>query len=500
MLCRRLLHREQGLHRDGIRWFINIYKDFWEYDPSAAADIIPDQFTFTDQWNATLSTVITSNTITVSGINTAAPISITGGTYAINGGSYTSTSGTVNNGNTVTVRVASSGSYSTTTNATLTIGGVSDTFSVTTQSAPPTAGSFQFSLSTYSVNENGGSVTITVTRTGGSNGAVGVSYATSNGTATAGSDYTSTSGTLSWADGDTSSKTFSIPILDDSAYETDETVNLTLSSPTGGATLGSPSTAVLTIIDNDAVSFVTSADSVTVPEGGTATFQVKLSAQPSSTVYASVSRVSGDSDISVQSGSSLTFTSTNWNSYQTVTLSAAEDADTTNGTATIRISASGIPNKDITATESDNDRSYFSLADYDGDGATDVAAFHLPTDQFFTDYAGNLGQFGWGGSDSMPLVWDYDGDGKTDVSIYHIPTNQWFVKGVGNLGQFGWGGEESVPVPGDYNGDGRMERAFYHSPTNRWFVEGQDPVPLVGMEQSVSQSLETMMGMEKRIW
>jgi hypothetical protein len=115
-------------------------------------------------------------------------------------------------------------------------------------------------------------------------------------------------------------------------------------------------------------------------------------------------------------------------------------------------------------------------ADFDGNGTTDVAAFHLPSDQFFTDYAGNLGQFGWGGSDSMPLVWDYDGDGKTDVSIYHIPTNQWFVKGVGNLGQFGWGGADSIPVPGDYNGDGRMERAFYHSPTNQWFVEGQDPV------------------------
>ena len=79
------------------------------------------------------------------------------------------------------------------------------------------------------------------------------------------------------------------------------------------------------------------------------------------------------------------------------------------------------------------------IADFDGDGKTDVSGFHLPSDQFFTDYAGNLGQFGWGESDSMPLVWDYDGDGKTDVSIYHIPTNQWFVKGVGNLGQYGWG-------------------------------------------------------------
>jgi YD repeat-containing protein len=113
------------------------------------------------------------------------------------------------------------------------------------------AGAIQFSLAAYSVNESGGSVLITVTRTGGSSGAVGVSYVTNNGTATAGSDYTSTSGTLSWVNGDTSNKTFSVSILNDSVYEGDETVNLTLNSPTGGATLGFPSTAVLTIIDDD---------------------------------------------------------------------------------------------------------------------------------------------------------------------------------------------------------------------------------------------------------
>jgi hypothetical protein len=105
--------------------------------------------------------------------------------------------------------------------------------------------------------------------------------------------------------------------------------------------------------DNDTLSFVTDKDSVAVPEGGTATFQVKLSAQPSSTVSVTVARFSGDTDISVQSGASLTFTTSNWNTYQTVTLSAAEDADTVNGAATIRVSASGVPNKDITATEAD---------------------------------------------------------------------------------------------------------------------------------------------------
>jgi len=61
--------------------------------------------------------------------------------YSINGGLYTSDVGTVNNGDTVTIQLASSGNYSTKTEATLTIGGLSDTFSVTTQAAPASGGS-----------------------------------------------------------------------------------------------------------------------------------------------------------------------------------------------------------------------------------------------------------------------------------------------------------------------------------------------------------------------
>lgn len=108
--------------------------DFWNYD--TGLDTIPDPFTFVDQTGVTLSTVITSNTITVSGIGAAAFISVTGGTYSINGGTYTSAEGSVNNGDTVTVQQTSAGNYLTTTNATLYISGVSDTFSVTTEAAP----------------------------------------------------------------------------------------------------------------------------------------------------------------------------------------------------------------------------------------------------------------------------------------------------------------------------------------------------------------------------
>ena len=67
--------------------------------------------------------------------------------------------------------------------------------------------------------------------------------------------------------------------------------------------------------------FITDMDSVTVPEGETASFKVKLSAEPVSTVAATVSRVSGDTDIAVQSGAILTFDSENWDNFKTVTLS-----------------------------------------------------------------------------------------------------------------------------------------------------------------------------------
>jgi Calx-beta domain len=110
--------------------------------------------------------------------------------------------------------------------------------------------SLQFSAAAYGVAEGAGSVAITVNRTGSSSGSVTVHYATSNGTATAGADYSSSSGTLTFGSGVTS-RTFSIPILQDTLVEGGETVNLALSSPGGGALLGAPQAAVLTIADDD---------------------------------------------------------------------------------------------------------------------------------------------------------------------------------------------------------------------------------------------------------
>ncbi|MDP4029239.1 MAG: DUF1566 domain-containing protein, partial [Gallionella sp.] len=123
----------------------NLVVDF--ADP---ADTTPDAFSFTAQTGAALSSVATSNTLTVAGINSAAAITIVGGTYKIGSGSYTAAAGTVNNGDTVTLQQTSSGSYSTQTTATLTIGGVSGAFDVTTQAAPAdtTPDAFSFTAQT----------------------------------------------------------------------------------------------------------------------------------------------------------------------------------------------------------------------------------------------------------------------------------------------------------------------------------------------------------------
>src|SRR5262245_46198124 len=99
----------------------------------------------------------------------------------------------------------------------------------------------------------------------------------------------------------------------------------------------------------------TSVTTLNVNEGGSAEFGVRLSSAPAGNVTVNVARLSGDTDLSVTGGATLTFTPTNFGTFQNVTISAAEDADSTNGSAVIRVSSTGLPNVDVTANEVDND-------------------------------------------------------------------------------------------------------------------------------------------------
>jgi len=118
---------------------------------------------------------------------------------------------------------------------------------------PPSPGILQFDSADYKAVEHGGVLTVTVTRTGGSDGAVSASHSTSGGSAFEGVDYQGTSGIVSFATSETAAKSFDVPLVDDGVFEGDEWMTVALQNPTGGATVGPVGSSVLTILENDVV-------------------------------------------------------------------------------------------------------------------------------------------------------------------------------------------------------------------------------------------------------
>jgi uncharacterized repeat protein (TIGR01451 family) len=114
----------------------------------------------------------------------------------------------------------------------------------------PAARAVQFSASRYSAGEGDEVVSITVVRSGDTSAAATIDYTTADGTATQRGDYTLASGRLFFAPGETS-KTINLLLNEDAYFEGTETIDLTLSNPTGDIVLGSVSAASLNITDND---------------------------------------------------------------------------------------------------------------------------------------------------------------------------------------------------------------------------------------------------------
>lgn len=139
------------------------------------------------------------------------------------------------------------------------------------------AGTLSINPVVTTVDEDTGLATITVRRTGGSNGSVSVDIGTSDGTALAGSDYTTASTTLTFAHGETV-KTFDVALLNDGIFELPETFGVALSNPTGGVSIGEGSGTALILDDDQAGPGLLSIVpfTLTVNEtDGTANFEVK---------------------------------------------------------------------------------------------------------------------------------------------------------------------------------------------------------------------------------
>ena len=152
----------------------------------------------------------------------------------------------------------------------------------------------------------GADAIVEVARPGPATAPVGVSYSTAAGSAAPTEDFTPVSGTLSWTAGEAGPKTIAVPVLADPPAEGDETFTVTLSGPTGGAQLASPSTATVTIPANEAgptLQFGTAA--VAAGEGDTvslAVVRVGSSAQAVSVGYASTPGSAGEDDYTLTTG------------------------------------------------------------------------------------------------------------------------------------------------------------------------------------------------------
>jgi hypothetical protein len=284
----------------------------------------------------------------------------------------------------------------------------------------------QFSAAAFIAGDNAGSAVISVSRTGGT-GAFSVGYATANGTARAGVDYQSTSGVLNFGPTDTV-KTFTIPLLGDPAPDGTETVNLRLSSPTGGAALGAASTAVLSLSDG---------------------------------MYHPLDNFDGDgrTDQGVFRPSTATW-------------------------FVLRSSAGFItPFPTFGAT---NLFDIPIVGDFDGVGHAEIGVFRPSTSQWIVLGASGshvVGTFGAPNLVDIPVPGDYDGVGHTEMAVFRPSTSQWIVRGPSGdhvLGSFGAPNLFDIPVPGDYDGIGRTEMAVFRPSTAQWFVHGPSGGRLMG--------------------
>lgn len=240
----------------------------------------------------------------------------------------------------------------------LTAGGL-DPVTVTASVTDPDVQRVLASPATLTVGEGAtGTVTVSLAHEPAANTTVTVSVAASIATASA-STLTFTPTNYATA------QTLTITGTQD-ADAVDDTTSLSLTST--GAT---PAAVALTIDDDESLTFVTSATMYTVFEGATATVQVRLSAQPTSTVTVGVT--STDTSAATVSPGTLTFTTSNWSTYQTVTVTGVQDADSSNDYPDVRFASSGYTSVDVEGLAYDNDTivtDLSSLALYEQGSAT----------------------------------------------------------------------------------------------------------------------------------
>jgi hypothetical protein len=324
---------------------------------------------------------------------------------------------------------------------------------------PTNQSSLQFSTSATSVGQNAGSLLVTVTRTGVTSSGASVQIAATDGTAHSGLDYSITPGILAFNAGATTAS-FVVQIFPDVAANNDVSFIISLSNPSTGAVIGSPSSILVTITHAHAPVPETKPDDfngagktdVSLFRPTTSQWLVSLS--PSNAFAVQFGQpgdipLQGDFDRSGRQEFAFYRPSTaQWFIVESTGL---------------KVIPFGEPNVDIPVP-----------ADYDGDGKTDIAVYRPTTAEWFImqSTAGpRYMAFGQPNVD-LPVPADYDGDGRADIAVYRPTTAQWLLNQSSNglkAVSFGQAGVDR-PIPADYDGVGHAEIAVYRPTTAQWFI------------------------------
>ena len=344
----------------------------------------------------------------------------------------------------------------------------------------------QLSSDTFSGTEGSDDLQISVVRTGGLTNPSTINYATSDLTAIAGADYVAASGTIIFEPGE-SVKTINVPLINDNVYEpTPETFSLHLSEPGGIGTveLREPSSATLTIFDDDSLPTSTSAN-VTVNEpriSGTTTalFTIQLS-NPTSQIatidYATIDGTATAGSDYIATSGRLTFAPMETVKNVAVTILADQIYNEPN--ETFRVSFTNGQNVGVltflaTGTIIDYNPQVVPHIgfDYDGDGRSDISVFRPGAGDWYLQRSveGFTGvNFGIAEDRIVPA--DFDGDGKTDVAVYRPSTGNWYVlnSSNGNVSYYNFGVAEDLPAPADYDGDGKADICVFRPSTGTWY-------------------------------
>ncbi|MGF1938683.1 MAG: beta strand repeat-containing protein [Nostoc sp. ChiQUE02] len=178
------------------------------------------------------------------------------------------------------------------------------------------------SIADKSGKEDSGNFVFTVKLSNASSNVITVAYNTSNNTAIAGIDYTPVTGSLTFNPGVTT-QTITVPILNDFVAESTESFFVNLTNPSNASIADNKATGTITNDDIAGFSISPITGLVTTEAGGTASFNIQLTSQPTANVTfnLSSSKVS-EGTVSV---SSVTFTAANWNTPQTITVTGVND-------------------------------------------------------------------------------------------------------------------------------------------------------------------------------